>query len=858
MKKHSVWLMLLLVTLACSLPAIKPTAAPLPPAPTFPCSDPSGAGCGGTPTQAVTTAAVSPQPAASPVPPTLAPTDLPSGKAPPSLAVSTLSFSQFPLTAWQGKPFKGQDYKLPLDLDKISNPQVLADLTAEEKKFLSQNGFVVIDSQEEQFCDIRDTVSEKFGQPYYLTADAAFHAAHLTFDETLKALERENLHSTQISLMNSLLNQLVADLPRTKGTPIAQDAELAAAYAGVALKLFDPGAQIDSQINTLIQPQLEQINKGGGQDQSVLIPNFTDDYGAYKPVGHYAGDAALENYFRGMTWLGRVHFKLKDPLDPNFVPSRAPLIITLALRQAAASDSGQIPAQQWSSIYETLGFLIGPTDDPGPLEYSALMDEVYGSRLSPEALADESLWKQFQEKTSSLPAPRINGTFAATSQVMAAEKGWRLMGQRFTLDGFIFQNMVFDKVGDLDNKRVLPSGLDLMAAFGSSPALTALNDARETSYTNYSEQMAKMQEAARTQTENVWLGTTYNVWMYAFLPQVTAKDSNYPVWMRSAPWSFREMNTALGSWTELKHDTVLYTKQPEMMGGGGPPSSPPAPAYVEPNPPVFYRMAYMIKSLVEGLRVRRMDVSLVPPAAGSYTAPDGLEYWLKKVENFGQTLETLGGIAEKELAGEALTEDEKAFPQYCLGPVECQVDYLQTTMRQDQKQPPVALISSVAGGEDKILEAATGKVNRIYVIVPLEGKLEAAQGGVFSYYEFPQPRSNRLTDEEWRNKLESSAPEAPAWTKKFLFSGGSPANVMVFRIGDVYLITPAGADLNLRQTPSVNASIIKRLAAGEYLEVIDGPQVSGRYTWWKVKLTYGEQEGWVVENQEWYERAYGQ
>ena len=61
---------------------------------------------------------------------------------------------------------------------------MLAGLSAEQKTFLAQNGFVVMHSQEAQFGDIRSETGDVNGQPYYLTTDAAFHALHLTFDRS--------------------------------------------------------------------------------------------------------------------------------------------------------------------------------------------------------------------------------------------------------------------------------------------------------------------------------------------------------------------------------------------------------------------------------------------------------------------------------------------------------------------------------------------------------------------------------------------------------------------------------------------------------------------------------------------------
>ena len=74
-----------------------------------------------------------------------------------------------------------------------------------------------------------------------------------------------------------------------------------------------------------------------------------------------------------------------------------------------------------------------------------------------------------------------------------------------------------------------------------------------------------------------------------------------------------------------------------------------------------------------------------------------------------------------------------------------------------------------------VLELATGRVSTIYVLVPIDGKLHLCAGGTFSYYEFEQPQSNRLTDSQWRETLgitgssrgSSSVPDQPEWVNTF-------------------------------------------------------------------------------------------
>ncbi|MBE3039748.1 MAG: DUF3160 domain-containing protein, partial [Chloroflexi bacterium] len=178
--------------------------------------------------------------------------------------------------------------------------------------------------------------------------------------------------------------------------------------------------------------------------------------------------------------------------------------------------------------------------------------------------------------------------------------------------------------------------------------------------------------------------------------------------------------------------------------------------------------------------------------------------------------------------------------------------------------PPVPLIAAVSGsGEDQVLEAATGYLDRIYVVVPLEGKLELAQGGVFSYYEFSQPRSDRLTDQEWRTMLGKKPPEAPAWTANFILPDGMPVDVLAMRIGDIYKMTPAGGNppLIVHEKPASGPPVVGYLKVYDYFIILDGPVVSGGHTWWKISSEWSFPNipsGWIVDNPAWYERAYGQ
>jgi hypothetical protein len=118
-----------------------------------------------------------------------------------------------------------------------------------------------------------------------------------------------------------------------------------------------------------------------------------------------------------------------------------------------------------------------------------------------------------------------------------------------------------------------------------------------------------------------------------------------------------------------------------------------------------------------------------------------------------QLLLTLKTISEKELHGEALTEEEYAAicaigdTQETLTTFSEEVEG-EITSEADER---MALIADVHtdSNTSQVLKEDVGDAFPIYVIVMVEGEQVVAMGGVFSYYEFKQPMSDRLTDEAW-------------------------------------------------------------------------------------------------------------
>ncbi len=140
-------------------------------------------------------------------------------------------------------------------------------------------------------------------------------------------------------------------------------------------------------------------------------------------------------------------------------------------------------------------------------------------------------------------------------------------------------------------------------------------------------------------------------------------------------------------------------------------------------------------------------------------------------------------ISEKELRGEALTDEEYEKIRFYGGDLErltfaAGLEANQTPGGSPASDTPqAAIVADVATNPNGgiVLEEGIGRVFPIYAVVPIEGKLTVTVGGVFSHYEFEQPIDNRLTDEAWQQMLdEGKAPALEAW-KQALMVEETPA-----------------------------------------------------------------------------------
>ncbi|HEX2916454.1 MAG TPA: DUF3160 domain-containing protein [Chloroflexia bacterium] len=644
-------------------------------------------------------------------------------------------------------------YTVAPDLANITNLKDF-NLSDAQKKLLAQNYFVVSPSDYKQFFQAYE--SFRYDQiPTYVSTDSVVHIYHLLFDKLLRETEKGYLISDLQSLNRALYGAAYEEYSSLNGTDLEPAATRTLAYVAVASRLSNPQITLNNMpaaVSNLVTAELKLIDGAAGIAGSPLMgSDYEEDYSQYKPRGHYTQSEELKNYFRAMMWYGRLTFRAKTASE-----TQSALLLTQALLKG--QDGTRKAGDIWQLIYEPTAFFVGTSDDLTYRDYAGLIKNTWGSETPTDlkVFADKTRLEAFQKSIDTLPPPKVNSMITYIFEDQETQiKGLRMMGQRFTLDAYIFQNLIWRRVGTLEKPRDLPKALDVFAAFGSDQAAKLLDQQGETSYQNYTSQLEKVEKDIAKIPGESWTQNLYWSWLNLLRSYAEKRGSGYPAYMQNEAWQNKQLVAGLGSLTELKHDTLLYAKQVYAERGGGPVELP--TGFVEPEPLFFARVAALAAMTRDGLQQRHLiDTQYVQVL-------DNLEKYALQFKS----------IAEKELAGQKISDADREFIAYW----GANIEYLTTqaadaetgTGRKYIDKQDAAVVADIATGLTQVLEEGTGRINLIYVAVLINGKVTLTQGAVYSQYEFTVNPAERMTDETWQQRLDSGkAPPLESWKLSYM------------------------------------------------------------------------------------------
>lgn len=650
-------------------------------------------------------------------------------------------------------------YKVKEDLSNIENLEQFGGFSQKQKRLLSQNGFVVSPSNEEQLFYIYER-NQYLKLPSFVTADSVLQVYHIFFDYSLRTLESQKLLGVLEQLTDDMLNKSIIIYNSLKNSEVKAEALTNIAYfavAQLALKKELP-ENIPVEAKQLAEKEFKLITAESGFIESPIF-GYDLDYSQYKPRGHYTRSEDFQRYFRAMMWYGQAPFALYTEKDGKRVPdvkktTRTLLIIySIFMNYKDVSD-----VELWEKIYNPTSFYVGSTDDLNIFDFKNLIMKVYGSEMNLDGLMEEEKMAALFQEAEKLPEPQIQAQWTSVNTPVG--KQFRFMGQRYIPDSEILQKLVKPII------RPMPSGLDVMGVLGSDRAYDLLiNDYKvDTLWPEYPTKFKSLKDRFSKIPETKWRSNMYYGWLWTLKSMIAPFEQGYPSFMSTAAWKDKSLNTALGSWSELRHDTILYGKQSGAEMGGGD-ELPVIRSYVEPNVELYERLLWLTRYSRENLMQR--DI-----------LPEDLQ---GRMQNFEDLLDFLINCSIKELKNEELTKAEYDKLLIYGGTLESLTSSLaengmrwfEITSETDRNMAVIADVHTVPGF---YLETGVGHADQMFVVVPIGGKLYLTRGAIFSYYEFVS--NQRLTDEEWQKMLkENRQPTQPGWMKSF--QGGEKDEIPV-------------------------------------------------------------------------------
>ena len=660
----------------------------------------------------------------------------------------------------ESKPLPGgikpaiKSYTIKSDLSNVENLSVFKeDLTAGMKEKLVKNGFVAVPTDYVQMFFIYENNEYKRPRyPAFITTDIMLHTYHMFFSYALRTIEARHLYEAASHLAELMAKESAKQLTKTTEVVVKNSARKNLAYFEVARALLaKESVSPDSRVKKIVKRELKLINAANGRAPSPLMENKLD-YTMFKPRGHYTRTESLKRYFKAMVWFGLVPFELPKKGEMGEATLQA-VLMTRALETARKGDVKALGF--WKKIYEPTKFFVGEADDYTVTDYSKIVKDVYGENPSIDSFASKNKMLSFVKAVRKLPGPRIMQFFLDGATPTGRQ--FRFMGQRFIPDSRILQELSHPKV----TKRFFPSGLDVFAAMGSERAFENLKTHQKAlSYNGYEKQLRKMRKEMGAVTKETWESNLYWGWLGMLKALIEKAPEGFPAFMRNEACEDKSLFASLGSWTQLRHDTVLYAKPSAAECGGDEEEEKVKPkGYIEPNLVFWTRMKALIDKTAKGFKKHGILDEI-------------LKSRLKWVSEW---VEFCRLITIKQLTEQRITEHEYAKMRHFGAEMEVMFQQLSGGQIMTEADKDMAVVVDIHTSSGFVLEEGVGRAAAIYVIVPTGGKLRLTRGGIFTHYEFKQPASNRLTDEQWQKRLKAGkVPELAPWIKSFFIQKKTP------------------------------------------------------------------------------------
>eukprot|EP00026_Physarum_polycephalum_P002656 Phypoly_transcript_02664.p1 GENE.Phypoly_transcript_02664~~Phypoly_transcript_02664.p1 ORF type:complete len:832 (+),score=150.64 Phypoly_transcript_02664:204-2498(+) len=679
-------------------------------------------------------------------------------------------------------------------------------LSPEQLEAFKLQGFVVT-SKENSFAQAYYTIYNN-DLPVLVTTDSILHAFHKSYDMMLKDIERSYCAQALANMFIGMRNLLVDSLPKFVGGPLEQSLQDADFFLAVGFNLLKAEDWNSNRITTVLGYGNEGVASVLGacqKEEMTKIEIFGKmreiDFSHFKPRGHYTKAPILRQYFRTMTWLGKIDMIIAGDGSSEQQLGAAVILHFLFL----ADRSIERIFLDFCRLTEAL---VGPTNSMDVRQLGVLLDVVfkmkdYKSLNSIEALA--ALQAKILE--TDLGQKKYNsGNF----------RSFTFLGQKFTIDNWAQSKVINnDRDDNVANKiqfngeqvhRHSTSAVEIaFSVFGNDNAAPIIykritDPHPENKFRDglmYHPFLKATREVVDNLPAETWSTSVFSFWLHALRNLSEPMDERFPQVMRTKAFAMKNMSAQLASWAQIRHDNILYVEQGSrwVLGCDYP------DAYVEPFVGFWEAMERLCMAVVKVLDF------VIPLGQWVKSILIGEKFdWIKELfgddnrkrVNYAKTREffvtfakhmrILRDISVLELAQQPLTGEQSIFLKTIVeqrsigsgGEVEWTGWYpnLFYGGEPDLTDPDLLVCDTYTNPPSTepildpgcVIHQGLSYPRRMLIAIDSGEDLKAYSGPVFDYFEFELPGIERWNDEQWGEKVKANhLPPAPEWTSSYRF-----------------------------------------------------------------------------------------
>ena len=487
----------------------------------------------------------------------------------------------------------------------------------------------------------------------------------------------------------------------------------------------------------------------------IVLNGILQDYTQFVPRSHYTDNAELKTYFMAMKWLMREKFYFGDDK----------LLNTALIMVNNISDEDTI---KLSELSDKIKKLIWWDDD---LTLESLSDWMKENNLNSiekiKSITDEQKDELFR-----LVPQKIQSTAYSTDDMMHVDSddakdmtaGFVFFGEKFTLDSYLFDLLTagsaevqFKYMPNKQTALIVPEILE-----NNSDATEIVDlwmnariakwdvteDSELAQYSSYNKVKNEAIEKIKKELENsTIMNTAYHLWLNMLWYLINKPEENAPYFKLDPIYRLKNLVTYMGSYTELKHDTLLYVKQAyaELWWAGDWDCS------INVDPPVLPVPKWYIEADIDVIN------SLI--ALNSEVKSDFSElsdYVLANYTEFDEFLAHMKKILVQQMNNEIISDEEFEWMRTAYNELSKITFPLWNAV--SQKEMRAALIADIFTSEGwNPLYEAVGRPAIMLVMVDDTNWKRVARGPVFTHYEFYDSDDvvdanwSRLNDLQWQS-----------------------------------------------------------------------------------------------------------